>query len=98
MLDRIFSFALLSGASWTTLHKVFTSAMLSQELIQHCAVILHVQCCLEPLEEHCTGFLPVNCWPMDNRQLFLAKFKAVSIRLGQYLHRNIVFSVMSEYV
>ena len=30
-LHRIFSYTKLSGASWTTLHKVFTWAMLSQE-------------------------------------------------------------------
>ena len=30
-LDRFFSFAMFSGASCTTLHKVFTCTMLSQE-------------------------------------------------------------------
>ena len=56
--------------------------VVSRVLIQHCTVILHVQCCLEPLEEHCTGFLPVNCWPMDNRQLFLAKIQNCVYQAG----------------
>ena len=62
--------AILSEASKTTLHRVFP--------VQHCPrnikttqhrFFFPAQCCLEPHGQHCTRFLPLQKWPMANRQL-----------------------------
>ena len=69
-LKIVFSCAMLSGTTRTTLHKVSSvqccRGVLRQHytvvpgvLRQHCTGIFHVQCCLEPLAQYCTGFLPV---------------------------------------
>ena len=29
-----------------------------------------MQCCVEPLGQNCTSFLPAQCWPMANRQFY----------------------------
>ena len=51
---------MFSGGSWTTLNKVFTCAMLSQKYWEN---IEPVQCCHEPIGQHCTKSLPVQCCP-----------------------------------
>ena len=62
ILNKIFSCAMLSGASWTTLHKFFTCTMLSQECQDNTEQdFFPVWCCLEPLRQDCTRFLPVPC-------------------------------------
>ena len=72
---RIFSCEMFSGGSWTTLHKVFTCAMLSQDYYDNIEQDLFLdnvfwrlldniaQCCLEPTGQNCTKFLPVQCCP-----------------------------------
>ena len=63
-LNRIFSCTILSGATWTTLHKIFfLYNVYPRVLRQHCAGFFSVQCCLESLGQHCTMFLPVQCCP-----------------------------------
>ena len=58
-LNRFFSCAILSGASWTTLHKDFTyfPNVVPQVLRQHRTWFFPVECYLNPLGHHCTRIL-----------------------------------------
>ena len=76
-LNRIFSYAMLSGAWRTTLHKVFSVlpgnalgtilhrlkplAVLSERLQTTLRKKSHVQSCLKTLGQHCTGKNPMQC-------------------------------------
>ena len=63
-LNKIFSSAMLCGASWTILHKSFYLCnVVPRVLRQHWTGIFPLQCCLEPLGQHSTKFLPVKCCP-----------------------------------
>ena len=59
--EQDFSYAILSGASRRTIHKVFC-AMLSQEILlgQHCTDKNHVQCCPRGFKQDCTGKILSN--------------------------------------
>ena len=64
ILNRIFSCALLSGASWTTLHKVFTCVMLAHGLTDNFYEennLYHVVSTI--LGRHCIGILYSQCCP-----------------------------------
>ena len=79
-LHRIFSDANLSGASWTTWDRVFTCRTKSISAKLH--RIFFMQCCLEPLGQHCIGFLTVQCCPKCikktlNRNFFYAMLSGV---------------------
>ena len=52
------------------------------------------------LGQHYTRILPVQYWPMVNRQFFLAKWstQCCAYQAGTTLHENIVYSMFSEYV
>ena len=60
-LHRIFSCAKLSGASWATLLRVSSCEIVPQEYYANIAQDFFL--CLEPLGQHCIGFLPVQCRP-----------------------------------
>ena len=65
--------AILSGASWAILCRIFSCAMLSGASritwVFTCAMLSQeywkgfflVQCCLEPQRQRCIGFLTVQC-------------------------------------
>ena len=85
VLRRIFSCATLSGASWTTLHKAFTHAMLPQCCLKTTLKKVYpAQCCLEALGQLSTKLLPVQCCPkriktLLNRILFCAMLSGSSL-------------------
>ena len=56
ILHRIFSYALLPGASQILLHKVLTCAKLPQEYQDKIAQDFFMQYCLEPFGQHCIEF------------------------------------------
>ena len=60
-LHRIFSCAMLSGASRATLLRVFGCEILSQEYYANIAQDFFL--CLESLGQHCIGFLTLQCRP-----------------------------------
>ena len=55
-LHRIF-YKMLSGASRTALHRVFTCTMLPQEYQDNVKqdFFFLIRCCMEPLRQHCMG-------------------------------------------
>ena len=59
-----FSYAILPGVSWTTLHRIFTCVTCCLKSIKTTSnKIFTFQCCLEALGKHCTKHLPVQCCP-----------------------------------
>ena len=70
-LYRIFSYAMLFGAFWTTLHRFITCAMLSQD----CIGFFLMQCCLEPFRQLYISFWPVQCCPKSIK----AKLQMISL-------------------
>ena len=63
-LKRIFSCALLSGASRASLHRIFYLChIVPRVLRQHWTWFFPVKCCLESLGQHYAKFLPVQCCP-----------------------------------
>ena len=63
-----FSYAMLSGVSWTIFHRFLTCAMLSQSIKTTLNRIFSCQCCLQPLEQLCIGFWHLQCFPRVLRQ------------------------------
>ena len=51
---------MFSGASWTTMHKVYVQFW-SESIKTTLNNIFSVQCCLKPLGQHFTRFLPGQC-------------------------------------
>ena len=86
--NKIFSFAMFSGASNATLHKVF--------IVQCCPrrytwgsiaqIITPVRCCPRSSKQHCTSKNPMQCCSWGSKQLCIKKFlcNVVLILLGQY--------------
>ena len=66
-------YTMLSDLSVPTLHKKNICAMLthSPRTTFHTKIICNV--ILINVGQHCARTLPVQCWPMVNKQLFLAK-------------------------
>ena len=63
-LDGIFSHAMLSGASWTILHRVFSCAdVVPTVLRQQCTRLFLMHCCLELFGQHCIEFWSAQCCP-----------------------------------
>ena len=51
--------------------------------------------------QHCPRKLPVQCWVMANRKLFLEKQPIIQCRVyqaGTTSHRNIAYSALSKYI
>ena len=67
-LNSIFSCAMLSQASWTTLHKDFTCAICTKGIETTLNSIFSVQCCLGPLGQNFTKILLCNVVPRVLRQ------------------------------
>ena len=131
-LNRNFSCAMLSGASWTSFYKDFTYAMLSEEysdnieqflflcnvvwslldniaqgfylcnifprvLRQHWTGILPVQCCLEPLGQHCARLF-VQCCPKGIKTTLNRKFSCAMLSRASWttLHKDFICAMLSQ--
>ena len=84
-----FSYAMLSGVSWTIFHRFLTCAMLSQSIKTTLNRIFSCQCCLQPLEQLCIGFWYLQCFPRVLRQHWTGFFfcAMLSGASGTTLHR-----------
>ena len=72
---------MLSGAFRVTLHRVLTCAMLTQEYQDKAVQDFFMQCCLEPLGQHCIGFLPMQCCPKSIKTV-LRKIHELNTLIG----------------
>ena len=86
--NKTFSFAMLSGASSTILHKVFTVQCCPRRYTwgSIAQIITPVQCCPRSSKQHCTSKNPMQCCSRGSRQLCIKKVlcNVVLILLGQY--------------
>ena len=98
-LDRMFSHAMLSGASWAILHRVFSCPdVVPTVLRQHCARLFLIHCCLELFGQHCIEFWPVQCCPKSikaklYRTFFYAMLSGAS---RSTLHRIFTCPMLSQ--
>ena len=81
-LNRIFSCEMFPGGSWKTLHKFFyLYNVVPKVLRQHWTGFFFVQCCLEPIGQHCTRFLPVQYCPKGIKGTLMQIWKSVCLCL-----------------
>ena len=80
-----FSCRIFYGVSWA-LHRAFSCAMLAQQYSTTLNSSFPVKCCLEPLGQHCTRILPVQCCP-----------KSIKTKLnGNFFLCNVVWSLLDN--
>ena len=98
-LDRIFSDAMLSGASWAILHRVFSCPdVVPTVLRQHCARLFLTHGCLDLFGQHCIEFWHVQCCPKSikvklYRTFFYAMLSGAS---RSTLHRTFTYTMLSQ--
>ena len=129
----VFSWVMLSGVAWATLHKVFACTMLSQEyydiieqdvfmwnvfwrlldnvaqgfclcngvpkvLRQHWTIFISVQCCLEPIGQNCTRLLPMQCCPKSIKTTWNSIFSCEMLSRASWttLHKVFTCAMLSQ--
>ena len=100
-LNSIFSCAMFSGASWTTLDKNLTCPVLSQEYLANIDQgVFPVQCCLDPLGQHCTRILHVQCCPKSIEITFNSIFSSAMLYRASWttLHKDFTCSFFTYNV
>ena len=98
-LDRIFSYAMLSGASWAIPHRVFSCPdVVPSVLRQHCTGLFLMQCCLELFGQHCIDFWPAPCCPKSIKaKLYRTFFYAILSGASQTtLHSVFICTMLSQ--
>ena len=89
-LNTIFSFTVLSGATWTTLHKVFFPHNVVPKVSRQLWTgFFPVQCCLELLWQQYLGFYLCNVFPRVLKQYWTGIFlvQCCLKSLGQHYKR-----------
>ena len=99
-LSKNFSCAILSRASWTTLHKDFYLCNVVPRILrrQHWTVFFSVQCCLEPLGQYCTKILPVQCCPKSFRTTLNSIFSSAMLSGISWtiLHKDVTCAMLFQ--
>ena len=90
--QRIFSYAMLSGASRTTLHRIFYLCnVVPRVLRQNCTGFL-MQCYVEPLGLYCIGFWPAQCCPKTIKTTLHRVFSYTKLSGASWTTLHKVFS------
>ena len=97
-LHSICSYTKLSGASWTTLHRVSSCAIFPRVLRQICRGFFLMHCCLEPRWYYCIRFWPVQSCPKSieaNLQRIFS-YAMLSGASRTTLHRVLTCAILSQ--
>ena len=95
-LNRIFSCALLSGASWITLHKVFACIMLAQWLTDNFYEENNLYKVVSTIMgQHCIGALPSQCCANTSETTLHKKYLSNigAERTDMFLQENNLYNV-----